>query len=277
MPLLEGPPGPFPSVHGHAIIDGHTVPPATRGPSLHAPRTPLLDARRLRDAFRDRRPGRGGPVDRLGGDTEPDHDHQPGWLVPEGRPRLPASIRGAGVDARRRRPGRQRRRPALAAARLGRRARADPDRIEELDRHQSRRLPRRPDAGRHLRDDLEGPRRGQQGSAGHGRPGELGPRLVARRPSARLLGRPGARPGPLLDRGRRRCGAPAHDQPPRRRRPSVFARRPMDLLPHPTAPARATSGESPPPAPARATARPSRSRATIARTRPPTPRPTASG
>ena len=88
---------------------------------------------------------RGALVDRRGVDPESDHAYRCRWLLAEGCPRLPSPLRGAGVDARRHRPDRQRRRQALAPARLGRHAHTDPDRYGDLDRHQSRCFPRRQD------------------------------------------------------------------------------------------------------------------------------------
>ena len=114
--------------------------------------------------------------------------------------------------------------------RLGRHAHADPDRLGDLDRHQSRRFPRRQVAGLHGRGDLEGPRRGRRAGEHHGHRGKLRPRLVAGRQGARLLVQPRAWARPLLDLVRRRFRAQAHDQPSCRRRSPVFGRRALDLL-----------------------------------------------
>ena len=102
---------------------------------------------------------RGRDLDWQGGDAESDHDRRCRRRLGEGGPRLAPPVRGAGVDARRQRPDRQRRRQALAAADLGGHARADHDRLGGLDRHQSRGLARRQVAGLHGRGDLEDPSR----------------------------------------------------------------------------------------------------------------------
>ena len=228
---------------------------------------------------RDRPRRRAGAVDRHGSDPEPDHGRRRRRLVAAGGARFAASICGARVDARRPRPDRQRRRAALAAADRGRGAVADRDRPAGLDRHQPRRLPRRPDAGLHL------PGRSgwcPSGAVGRrGSPTRTGVGSTAGRPTARRLAFSADR-GQGLDvytiapkdgRSESRLTADSH----RRRRPAISRPTAAGSTSSPTAPAPATSGGCPPTAPGRATRRPSRSRPTTARTRHPTPRPTASG
>ncbi len=245
---------------------------------LHGSLASILDNLRHTPRDRDRGRCRRARVDRPGGDPEPDHDHRCRRLLAEGRPRLPSPVRGAGVDARRRRPDRQRRRQALAPARFGRHAHADPDRLGEAGSTSI--TPSLPTASRWPSPpgrSGRSPPRAASRRAITSTLGELGPRLVARRQEARLLVRPGAWARPLLDRPRRRFRAPAHDQLPCRRRPPVFARRPLDLLRlrprrHPGHLADARRRRRPGRRQGRADHR-RRSRGC----RPPIPRPTASG
>ena len=78
-------------------------------------------------------------------------------------------------------------------------ARADRDRHGDTARHQSRDLPRRPNAGLHLRVDLEGPRHRRPADPRHDRGHQLDARLVGRRQAAGLRVRPGERTGPLRE------------------------------------------------------------------------------
>ena len=156
----------------------------------------------------------------------------------------PASLRGAGVDARRRQPDRQRRRQALAAAGLG----GTPTPIPtgsatwiDINHAIS------PD-GKSLAFTAgpiwKVPAAGGEPSASR-RPRKLCPRLVARWQVARLL----VRPGNGLDLFTiAPDGGPSAGSLPALvpTSPPIFARRPLDLLSSLTAPAAETSGEYPP-------------------------------
>ena len=122
-------------------------------------------------------------------------DARPRRVSPHDQPRL-------GVRRRRRRPGRDRRHPGVAADR--RRLQQEVRRRRGHDPRPARRL-RAADAGPALRDD----RRGRPAARLRGRPAPPAERPDAgRQPAARRRGR-----RPAARRGRRRCSAPA--SPPR--------------------------------------------------------------